>query len=141
MEQITIENINQEIRSMLKSCQLTQENLRRLVLLFDAKKFLHKMNLQFTEEESVDWAKHMNPPARWTMEQTSAVMHQHGYHHDPCEFFAVMNSLASDYGKTMEKHGADKVDIWAELANDFICDKDAVDNKVAAYYAEIVCHL
>ena len=50
-----------------------------------------------------EWATHMNPPARWTMDQTTAVMRQQGYNHKPCKFYAVMNALASDYGKTMAK--------------------------------------
>ena len=53
---------------------------------------------------------------------------------------AMMNSLASDYGKTMAKYGADKPEIWAELANDWLNDADAKDGKATIYFRDIVQH-
>lgn len=50
------------------------------------------------------------------------------------EFFAVMNALATDYGKVAKKHGVDKVEFWADLAKAFINDKDANPGKVKMYY-------
>lgn len=46
--------------------------------------------------------------------------------------------MASDYGKTIAKYGMDKPEVWAELANDWLEDADAVDDKAEAYYREIV---
>lgn len=109
---------------------MTHENLEAFVLLSRAIKYMKHVHRQFTEEDAKEWVSHMNPPARWTMEQTAAVMHQRGYDHKPCEFYAVMNMLASDYGKTMAKYNADRPEIWAELAHDWIDDKDVPDNKV-----------
>ena len=101
---------------------------------------LKKMHHEFTEEDAKEWAKHMNPPARWTMDQTTAVMHQNGYNHKPCEFWVVMNMLFSDYGKTMIKNNMDKPEVWAALANDFLDDGDAVKDKVGRYWRDIMKH-
>lgn len=138
MEHITIANIEKEIASLLDTKPMTKENLDRFVLLCQAMKHMSGMHREFTEEDAVEWAKKMNPPARWTKEQTTAVMEQRGYHHKACEFWVVMNSLASDYGKTMAKYGADKPEIWADLAHDFIQDTDAEEDKVGRYWRDIV---
>jgi hypothetical protein len=67
-------------------------------------------------------------------------MNQRGYHHKPCEFWAVMNMMASDYGATMAKHGADKPEVWADMADAFIKDPDAEGDKVGRYWRDIAKH-
>ena len=138
MEQITLANIEKEISHIIEHKPMTRENLEAFVLLSRAMKYMKHVHRQFTEEDAKEWVSHMNPPARWTMEQTTAVMHQRGYDHKPCEFYAVMNMLASDYGKTMAKYNADRPEIWADLAYDWIDDKDVPDNKVGKYWRDIV---
>ena len=138
MEHITLANIEKEIYHIIEHKPMTRENLEAFVLLSRAMKYMKHVHRQFTEEDSKEWVSHMNPPARWTMEQTTAVMHQRGYDHKPCEFYAVMNMLASDYGKTMAKYSADRPEIWADLAHDWIDDKDVPDNKVGKYWRDIV---
>ena len=138
MEHITLANIEKEIYHIIEHKPMTRENLEAFVLLSRAMKYMKHVHRQFTEEDSKEWVSHMNPPARWTMEQTTAVMHQRGYDHKPCEFYAVMNMLASDYGKTMAKYNADRPEIWADLAHDWIDDKDVPDNKVGKYWRDIV---
>lgn len=138
MEQITLTNIEKEISYIIEHKPMTRENLEMFVLLSRAMKYMKHVHRHFTEEDAKEWVSHMNPPARWTMEQTTAVMHQRGYDHKPCEFYAVMNMLASDYGKTMAKYSADRPEIWADLAHDWIDDKDVPDNKVGKYWRDIV---
>ena len=140
MEHITTANIEKEITNILDNKPMSCDNLERFVLLCKAMKYLGKTHREFTEEDAKEWAKHMNPPARWTMEQTTAVMRQNGYKHKPCEFWVIMNMLFSDYGKTMIKYGADKPEIWAALAHDFIDDIDADEDKVGRYWRDIVKH-
>ena len=55
------------------------------------------------------------------------------------EFWAVMNSLYSDYGKTLAKVNATP-EIYGELARDWIEDDDAVKAKAAAYFRYVVAH-
>lgn len=140
MMNITKTNIESEITKMLEHSPMTFDNLERYVLLCKAMKYIDHTDREFTEADAREWVSHMDPPARWTMEQTTDVMHQYGYHHKPCVFYAVMNMLFSDYGRTIIKYGLDKPDFWAALAHDFIDDPDAVDMKVGKYWRDIVGH-
>ena len=140
MEQITTANIEKEISNLLENAPMSFANLEKFVLLCKAMKYLGKLHREFTEEDAKEWARHMNPPARWTMEQTTAVMHKHNYDHRPCEFYAVMNALASDYGKTMAKYGMDKPEVWADLAHDWLADADAEEDKTGRYWRDVVKH-
>lgn len=142
MSLITIENIEHEIRELLEKRQMNCDTLERFVLLSEAKEHLAGGHIpaMFTEEDARKWVAHMEPPARWTMEQTSSVLKQHGWNHRACEFYAVMNSLVSDYGATMAKYGVDRTDLWAELAHDWLNDTDAKREKTAEYWKNIVKH-
>ena len=140
MEHITIENIEKEIQYILDHKPMSCDNLERFVLLCQAMKYMERIHHEFTEEDAKEWAKHMDPPPRWAMEQTSAVMAQNGYYHKPCEFWVVMNMLFSDYGKTLIKNNMDKPEIWAAMAHDFLDDPDAQPDKVGRYWRDIVKH-
>lgn len=140
MYKITNECIEKELTVMLEKGSLTPGNVRWINDLCLLMKNLGKMHHEFTEENAKEWAKHMNPPARWTMEQTTAVMQQNGYNHKPCEFWVTMNMLFSDYGKTMIKHSMDKPEVWAALAHDFLDDPDAEPNKIGRYWRDVVKH-
>ncbi|MBQ8618232.1 MAG: hypothetical protein IJ418_12110 [Clostridia bacterium] len=54
------------------------------------------------------------------------------------EFYAAINAMYSDYYKVAEKFDLVEDDFFAEMAKAFIEDKDAVKDKVAAYYQYIV---
>lgn len=138
MEKFTQPNIEKWLEEFVRDMPLTPANAEKFNIMCKAMKNLGFMHMNFTEEDAKEWAKHMNPPARWTMDQTTAVMQQRGYNHKPCEFWVVMNMLASDYGKTAAKYGVDKPEFWADLACDFIGDADAVDGKVGRYWRDIV---
>jgi hypothetical protein len=135
---ITIPNIEKEIQEILKDGWMCRDDLKKLVLLGEAMDLLGHTDREFTESDARTWVSHMDPPGKWTMEQTTAVMRQHGYDHRPCVFYAIMNMLWSDYGKTVNKFGMDRADFWAEMANDWINDPDAEDMKVGRYWRDIV---
>ncbi len=140
MSKITTDCIEQELESLLEHGSFSYSNLERLNILCKAMHNLSKVHREFTEEDAKEWAKSMSPPAKWTMEQTTAVMQQKGYTCKPYEFWIAMNALYSDYGKTAAKHGVDKPDFWADLAYDFIHDADAVEGKIGRYWRDIVRH-
>ena len=140
MHKISNESIEKEISNLLEHAPFSYGNLEKLNILCKAMRNLGKMHHSFTEEDAKEWAKSMSPPARWTMEQTTAVMHQNGYSHKPCEFWITMNMLFSDYGKTMVKNNMDKPEIWAALAHDFLADDDAVHDKLGRYWRDVVKH-
>lgn len=137
--EFTMENIKREIEEVKKK-PMTSTTLEWFVLLSRAKKYMCREQPEFNEYDAEKWIHHMNPPARWTKEQTDAVMMQHGYHHKPCEFWVTMNMLFSDYGRTVIKYGLDKAEFWAELAHDFLDDVDAENGKLALYWRDIVKH-
>ena len=140
---ITREHIAEEIKKVEEG-PMTWESLERFGSLHKAKKYLckeHHEKEEFTPEVAKKWVRSMYPGGEhWTMEQTSALLKQRGYHHKPEEWYAIMNSLYSDYVATMVKYNADRPEIWADLAHDWLDDKDAVDNKVEEYYERVVKH-
>ena len=140
MYKITNECIEKELTELLEKGSFNPANIRWFNDLCKAMQNLGKMRHEFTEEDAKEWAKHMSPPARWTMEQTTAVMGQNGYYHNPCEFWITMNMLFSDYGKTMGRFNADKPEIWAAMAHDFLDDPDAQPDKIGRYWRDIVKH-
>ena len=137
---ITISNIEHDMKRIMSEGWMCRDDLKELVLLGDAMTVLGHTDREFTEADAREWVSHMDPPARWTMDQTTAVMRQHGYEHRPWVFYAVMNMLVSDYGKVASRFSMDRVDFWAEMANAFIDDPDAEDMKVGRYWRDIVKH-
>lgn len=140
MEHITLPNIEKEMKNLLDHQPMCRSSLAELVVLGQAMEYMKHVHREFTEEDAMKWVSHMEPPARWTMDQTTAVMRQYGYDHKPCEFYAVMNMLNSDLGRTMAKYGADRLEIWASLAHDWLADPDAEPDKMGRYWRDIVLH-
>lgn len=75
----------------------------------------------------------------WSYDQTTQVMQQRGYKHEPATWYAILNAVYSDYCGVAQKYGmAGNVEFFADIANAWLDDKDAVKDKAAAYYAYIV---
>lgn len=55
-------------------------------------------------------------------------------------FWAAMNAVYTDYKRVAKEFHVDKAEFYAALAKAFICDEDAVENKVKVYYEHIVEH-
>lgn len=140
MKQFTQKHIEEWLEEFVEEMPLTCANAEKFNIMCKAMENLGFMGREFTEEDAKAWVASMNPPAKWTMEQTTDVMNKQGYSHRPWEFWAVMNALYSDYGKTMAKYGADKPEVWAALANDWLDDADAEDGKAGRYWRDIVRH-
>lgn len=100
-----------------------------------------KMDRQTAE----DWTRRMKNEdgttgAHWTMEQAEQVMRQHGIQCEPAEFYAALNMLYSDFCEIFKKHGVNKIDFYADMAKAWLDDKDAVSDKLSAYYECVVKH-
>lgn len=93
-----------------------------------------------------EWTKSMHNEdgstgEHWSMDQTNSVLSKRGYNYDPVEWYAILNAMFSDYYPVAKKHGlAGSVDFYADMANAWLSDKDAVDDKAAVYFAKIVKH-
>ena len=76
--------------------------------------------------------------AKWHIDQIEQLMKKKHIDCDPMEFWAVMNSLYSDFGKTMKDFGCATIDLFAALTLAWLEDEDAVDDKAEAYFEHIV---
>ena len=95
------------------------------------------------EQTAMTWARNMrnedgSKAPHWTMDQVKQVMNQKNVDCDLPEFFAIMNALYADYDPILKKHDASTIDLYVDMAKAWIKDKDAVPNKVMAYYECVV---
>lgn len=74
---------------------------------------------------------------KWTFEQTEGVRTNRELHCDPVAFYIVMNSLYSDYDRVFKKHNVSTADFYADVAEAWLMDEDAVEDKVEKYFEEI----
>ena len=82
-----------------------------------------------------DWVESMNPPAKWTFEETSAVKRQYGLQDiSDIDFYVVMNMLYSDMH---EMYGED-VDRYVRATKLWLNDPDAKEGKLYNYRKYIV---
>ena len=99
-----------------------------------------------TREKAMAWVDSMENESgetgeTWSFEEIEEMAEKHGIPKQEkklVEFYAVMNMLASDYYKVAEKFDVLEDDFFVCMAKAFIDDKDAVKDKVAAYYECIV---
>lgn len=100
----------------------------------------------FDHETAKEWTQGMKNAdgtrgPHWTMDQAKSLMGQVGATDcEPAEFWAVLNSLYSDYSTVLKKFGVDRTEVYAHLAKAWLHDKDAVPDKAAAYYEYVVEH-
>ena len=95
----------------------------------------------FTKEDAFYWVEHMENSdgttgAQWTMDETRAMATSMGVYLPACIWFAAVNMMRSDYCMVARKHGVDKPEFYADMAQAFLLDKDAgePEEKIAAYY-------
>ena len=99
-----------------------------------------------TRDKAMMWVEEMqgeggNDGETWTFEEIEEIAEKHGIPKQEkklVEMYAVMNMLASDYYEVAEKFDVLNDDFFVCMAKAFIDDKDAVKDKVAAYYEYIV---
>lgn len=73
--------------------------------------------------------------AKWQQSVTDTLAEKRGFDTTPekLEFWAIINMMYSDYAKVAEKHGVNNPDYYADMATAWMHDKDAVQDKTAAY--------
>lgn len=75
----------------------------------------------------------------YTKDQVEQYRRSLGITCDLMELFAATNMMYSDYCRVLKKYGADRMEVYVELAQAFLDDKDAgAENKLEAYYKCIV---
>lgn len=96
-------------------------------------------------EEAEEWVEMMARPdggrgPKWKYEDAERIMREKKIKCDPVEFWAAMNAMYSDYYKVAKHYGVANDEFFAKMAEAFICDDDAVMDKVVAYWECIVRH-
>ena len=102
--------------------------------------------IPFTREIAEEWVARMENEdgtkgPHWSLEQTKQVQAQRGIDCDPLEFWVAMNAEYSDRCAVNKKHNVNTIDFYADSAIAFwLKDRDAVQDKLAAYYEYVVRH-
>ena len=105
-----------------------------------------KNAMKFSQMTAEKWVRSMqnedgSKGPHWSMEQVRHLMEQKNIDCDPWEFYAILNSIYSDYGKVLKKYGVgDRIDFYIDLAKAWLEDKDAVEDKASEYFRCIVKH-
>lgn len=106
---------------------------------------LEEHQMDFSKEAIHKWMRRLENSdgttgAKWTREQTDEIMHRSAVKCNPMEFYATMNMLYSDYGKVAHEFGVCNESFFSRLAEAFLCDADAVEDKLEEYWEHVVRH-
>ena len=111
----------------------------------DTENFEDDEDPAFSSQMAVEWAESLQNAdgtrgPHFSREKAREIQRQYGVDCDPVLFWAVINSLYSDYDEALKKNNASTTEMYACLAKAWIKDEDAVPDKAAAYYRYIVQH-
>ena len=77
----------------------------------------------------------------WSLEDVKSIIKQRSLQIDPIRLWVAMNAEYSDNVMVNRKYGVDKQEYYLESAiAKWLNDKDAVDDKEAAYFTHVVKH-
>jgi hypothetical protein len=103
----------------------------------EAKRKLYEMSEGkiLNEEKAEHLISNMKPfGKKWELADTEQVRMNCGFDNiRPVDFWIVMNSAFNDYNDLFR----DDVNLYAKYSRDFICDEDAVNDKVYYYFTMI----
>lgn len=104
---------------------------------------LEEYPMDFSKEAIHKWMRRLENSdgttgAKWTREQTDEIMRRSAVKCNPMEFYATMNMLYSDYGKVAHEFGVCSEAFFSRLAEAFLCDADAVEDKLEEYWEHVV---
>ena len=145
-----IEELKKQLHEIMER-PVTLGRAEEVMVYADAICALHKLDddhfrestkmMEFTREDAEKWVSHMENEdgttgPHWSMSQTDAVANVAGVHEKSYVWWAVLNAMYSDHYNTAIKYGLDRPEFYADLARDFIYDKDGggAENKTAKYY-------
>jgi len=99
---------------------------------------------EFTPEIAREWVSRMQREdgergEKWSLEEVRGLLRQKGIDEDPHKVWAAMNAEYADRCRVNKKYGMTAKDFYLESAIAFwLNDKDAVKDKLGAYYECIV---
>lgn len=139
--------ISREYAAYLSTCHGAYEAICMAMGDDEHRKTVHhtdeKESSAMTHQIAMNWTAGMinadgTKGPHWSIEETGRLYKQYGLECDKVEFWAVMNSLYSDYCDALRESAASTPEIYVRLAKAWIKDQDAVPNKLAAYYTYVV---
>lgn len=137
-----IEKLRERLHELMER-PVTLGNVEEVRLYAKTIRALEKLECgeTFTKEDALYWVEHMENSdgttgAQWTMDETSAMAKSMGVYLPGCIWFATVNMMRSDYCLVARKHGVDKPEFYADMAEAFLFDEDAgePEEKISAYY-------
>lgn len=152
--------LHELVMSIMKSDKMTEEQLiTHLVEAIEQEEkcddeyrdlyetvYGEKINKELAEAwvHSMDKANETDVDGQhWTVDQCYDVGNKVSVDwnkHSKWEWYVVLNMMYSDYYKTAVALGMqDDPMFFARLGKDWLCDKDASENKLYNYYFNVVC--
>lgn len=90
---------------------------------------------KINREMGMKWVDEMKPVGEhWTIEQTTDAMTNLGYTFDEVDFYIVANMMYNDYNDLVKEDE----ELALRLANDWLNDEDAKEDKLYCYWKNIV---
>lgn len=90
---------------------------------------------KINQEMGMKWVDEMKPVGEhWTIEQTTDAMTNLGYTFDEVDFYIVANMMYNDYNDLVKEDE----ELALRLANDWLNDEDAKEDKLYCYWKNIV---
>ena len=87
------------------------------------------------QDMAIEWVESMNPPAKWTMEETTQVKKQYGIMNiSDVDFYVVMNMMYSDYHKVI----GENLDMYVKMTTAWLDDADVEEGKLYNYKMYVV---
>ena len=88
-------------------------------------------------EKAKKWVEKMGE--HFSFDKSKAIMQRvDAMDCNPIEFWAILNSIHSDYGEVLEKYNIALPEVYGALTKAWLKDEDAVSNKVIEYLECIV---
>ena len=93
-----------------------------------------------TEKMAKEWVSEMNPPAKWSMEQTSAVKRQYGISSiSDIDFYVVMNMMYSDMSGVLGSgDDSESLNAYVNATKAWLLDEDASPDKLYNYWKYVI---
>ena len=95
-----------------------------------------------TRDEAEEWCDGMKNAdgttgPHWSYDQATQLMTQRNLTCNPVDFWAALCMMYSDYSKVARAYSADNPNFYADMAAAFLCDEDAVKDKLVQYWEHI----
>ena len=112
---------------------MTDEDKHHLYITLAEKVY----NGHLSEEDAHEWVESMQPKGKkWSLQETTSVMHAHNLMLNENDWFAVLNMMYNDYFGDVP----DTTDSYVKLAKSWFEDKDIhhPEHKTFNYYHKVV---